>query len=78
MLSSYYPGGKPSALEICGNGKFFAVYLDQHMLLDSPEFSPQGVRPGGHQGPEDGAAPSERAGVLSPERVCSEASAPSQ
>ena len=36
MLSSYYPGGHPSALGICGNGKLVAVYLDQVVpLLDS-------------------------------------------
>ena len=33
MLSSYYPGGKPSALEIDANGKFTAVYLDQQVVL---------------------------------------------
>jgi hypothetical protein len=42
MLSSYYPGGHPSALGICGNGKFVAVYLDQVVpLLDSVESSPK-------------------------------------
>ena len=78
MLSSYYPGGKPSALEICGNGKFVAVYLDQQVLLNSPDFSLQGAWPGGHRGAEDAATPSEKPGPLSPERVCSEATAPSQ
>jgi hypothetical protein len=33
MLSSYYHGGKPSALEIDGNKKFTAVYLDQRVVL---------------------------------------------
>jgi hypothetical protein len=33
MLSSYYPGGGASALEICGGGKFVAVYLDQQAVL---------------------------------------------
>lgn len=33
MLSSYYRGGKPSALEIDGDGKFTAVYLDQQAVL---------------------------------------------
>jgi hypothetical protein len=33
MLSSYYPGGGASALEICGDGKFVAVYLDQQAVL---------------------------------------------
>ena len=36
MLSSYYPGGRASALEICGNAKFTAKYMDEQMvLLDS-------------------------------------------
>jgi hypothetical protein len=33
MLSSYYRGGKPSALEINEDGKFTAVYLDQQVAL---------------------------------------------
>lgn len=33
MLSSYYRGGKASALEIDGEGKFTAVYLDQQAVL---------------------------------------------
>jgi hypothetical protein len=33
MLSSYYHGGKPSALEIDGDRKFTAVYLDQQVVL---------------------------------------------
>ncbi len=33
MLSSYYHGGKPSALEISENGGFTAVYLDQRVTL---------------------------------------------
>jgi hypothetical protein len=33
MLSSYYHGGKPSALEINEAGKFTAVYLDQQVSL---------------------------------------------
>ena len=42
MLSSYYPGGAASALEICGDGKFVAVYLDQQaVLLDSAGAAPQ-------------------------------------
>jgi len=40
MLSSYYPGGRASAMEICGNAKFTARYMDQQVvLLDSPSFS---------------------------------------
>jgi Calcineurin-like phosphoesterase len=33
MLSSYYPGGKASALEITDDGRFTAVYLDQQVVL---------------------------------------------
>jgi Calcineurin-like phosphoesterase len=29
MLSSYYPGGRPSALEVSADSKFMAEYLDQ-------------------------------------------------
>lgn len=35
MLSSYYPGGRASALEICGDGRFVAVYLDQQAVLQN-------------------------------------------
>src|SRR5256885_14030243 len=33
MLSSYYPGGRASALEICGDTKFTAEYMDQQVVL---------------------------------------------
>jgi hypothetical protein len=33
MLSSYYHGGQPSALEMSGDRKFTAVYLDQQVVL---------------------------------------------
>ena len=36
MLSSYYPGGRPSALEICGDTRFTAEYLDQQVALIPP------------------------------------------
>src|SRR5467141_3765296 len=36
MLSSYYPGGSPSALEIQGDAKFTAEYMDQKMVLVEP------------------------------------------
>jgi len=51
MLSSYYPGGRASALEICGGARFIAVYLDQQVvLLDSAGSSPQNGGPGEHPG----------------------------
>lgn len=72
MLSSYYPGGRASALEICPDNKFVAVYLDQQVvLLNSPGFSLQGDWPGGHRGAEDGTTVSDKQAVLSPERICS-------
>jgi hypothetical protein len=33
MLSTYYPGGQASALEICGDEKFTAAYMDQQVVL---------------------------------------------
>ncbi len=71
MLSSYYPGGRASALEICGDGKFIAVYLDQQVvLLDSTGSSPQDGGPGEHPLVGNGAKVSEKAGILTRRRVC--------
>jgi hypothetical protein len=36
MLSSYYPGGRASALEIQGGAKFTAEYMDQQVVLVEP------------------------------------------
>jgi hypothetical protein len=33
MLSSYYPGGRASALEVCGEARFTAEYLDQEVPI---------------------------------------------
>ncbi len=72
MLSSYYPGGRPSALEICGDGKFIAVYLDQQVaLLDSAGSLPQNGGPGEHPGAGDGTTGSGKAAVLPADRKCS-------
>jgi len=66
MLSSYYPGGHPSALGICGNGKFVAVYLDQQvLLLDSGESSTKSDGSGGR--PDVGGT----ATVLPADQICS-------
>jgi hypothetical protein len=71
MLSSYYPGGRPSALEICGDAKFIAVYLDQQVvLLDSAGSSRQN---GG-----SGATASEKLDVLPANRICSATTATPQ
>jgi hypothetical protein len=72
MLSSYYPGGRASALEICGNDKFIAVYPDQQVvLLDSARSSPQNGGPGEHTGVGDSATVSEKLADLSAGRICS-------
>jgi Calcineurin-like phosphoesterase len=72
MLSSYYPGGLASALEICGDGRFIAVYLDQQVvLLDSTGSSPPHAGPGEHPGAGDGAAVSEKPTALPADRICS-------
>ncbi len=79
MLSSYYPGGRPSALEICGDAKFIAVYLDQQVvLLDSAGSSPQNREPGEHLGVGDGTAVSEKVAVLPADRMCSGTTAAQQ
>jgi len=72
MLSSYYPGGRASALEICGEAKFIAVYLDQQVvLLDSTGSSPQNGGPGEHPSVGNGAKVSEKVAVLPAEGICS-------
>ena len=66
MLSSYYPGGGASALEICGDGKFIAVYLDQQAVLqDSAGASPK-----------NGIADWEKLATLPSAGVCSAAAGP--
>jgi hypothetical protein len=72
MLSSYYPGGRASALEICGDGRFIGVYLDQQVvLIDSAAPSPQHGAPGEHPGAGDGATVSEKLAVLPADSICS-------
>ena len=46
MLSAYYPGGRASALEICGGTKFTAEYMDQQVaLIDAAGSSQQNGAP---------------------------------
>src|SRR6267142_2825761 len=72
MLSSYYPGGRPSALEICADNKIIAVYLDQQVaLLDSAGSLPQNGGPGEHPGAGDGTTGSGKVAVLPADRICS-------
>ncbi len=79
MLSSYYPGGRPSALEICADNKIVAVYLDQQVvLLDPAKSSAQDGGSGQHVAAGDGPAVSEKPGVLPPDRICSAATAAPQ
>jgi hypothetical protein len=79
MLSSYYPGGRASALEICGDGKFIAVYQDQQVvLLDSAGSSPQNGEPGGHPGAGDATPAAEKVAVLPADRICSTTTAERQ
>jgi Calcineurin-like phosphoesterase len=69
MLSSYYTGGRASALEICDGTKFIAVYLDQRVvLLDSAGSSAQDGAPE-HAKVQDGTAVSGKASVI-PADVC--------
>jgi hypothetical protein len=79
MLSSYYPGGRASALEICGDAKIVAVYLDQQVvLLDSPGSSPQSGGTGAHLGVGDGTTGSGKVAALPADRVCSATAAATQ
>lgn len=56
MLSSYYPGGRPSALEIQGDAKFTAEYTDQRVVLLEPAAtSLQNGAPAGRTGIGDAA-----------------------
>jgi hypothetical protein len=79
MLSSYYPGGRASALAICGHAKFIAVYLDQQVvLLDSAGSSPQTGGPREHPGVGNGAKVSEKVAVVPADRICSTTTAAPQ
>jgi hypothetical protein len=76
MLSSYYPGGKASALEICGDAKFTAEYMDQQDVLLEPAGSgQQGKVPVAAAGAADNAKP---AGVLAGGGICAAAPAAAQ
>ena len=72
MLSSYYPGGRASALEICGDTKFTAKYVDQQVvLIDSPVSSLEKAGSGAPAGNGDATRVSEKPGALRPgDRIC--------
>jgi Calcineurin-like phosphoesterase len=79
MLSSYYSGGRASALEICGGAKFIAVYLDQQVvLLDSAGSSSQHLEHGQHPGLEDETTASEKLSISPADRICSATTATPQ
>jgi len=72
MLSSYYPGGRASALEFCGGTKIIAVYLDQQVVLTDPtKSSPQNAGVAGQS-----AAATDGSAVLPAERPCSATATP--
>jgi hypothetical protein len=65
MLSSYYPGGRASALEICGDSKFTAKYMDQQiMLINSATSAPGKAGSGTPAAVEDAAKTSDSSAVL--------------
>lgn len=55
MLSSYYPGGRASALAVCGGSKFVGVYLDQQTVFDPAAHGEAASTPSASQ---NSAAPS--------------------
>jgi len=78
MLSTYYPGGRPSALAICGGPKFIAVYLDQQtVLLNSAASSPH-IEGHGEQQAGKGTAVSEALTSSPVDRICSATAAAPQ
>jgi Calcineurin-like phosphoesterase len=72
MLSSYYAGGRASALEICDDAKFTAKYIDeQRVLLDSSVSSPGKASSAAPKGLDDATKVSEKPGALPPgDGVC--------
>ena len=64
MLSSYYPGGRASALEICGDTRFTAKYMDQQVVLIDPAASPEKASAGAAAGVESTTKISEKPDVL--------------
>jgi hypothetical protein len=65
MLSSYYPGGRASALEICSDSKFTAKYMDQQVMLINSAASASGkAGSGAPAGIEDAPKTSDNSAVL--------------
>lgn len=63
MLSSYYPGGRASALEICGDAEFTAMYMDQQVVLIDGAASPAKTGSGATAGVKDATRISEKPGA---------------
>lgn len=79
MLSSYYPGGRPSALAICGGAKFIAVYLDQQTVLLDSATSSQHIEGHGEQEVAGKGTAVSKALASSPvDRICSATAAAPQ
>jgi hypothetical protein len=78
MLSSYYSGGRASALEICGDTKFTAIYRDQSVdLINSAAVSTTNGLIAGNQAIRNGEPISNHAVAPPIDGVCSAtASAP--
>lgn len=71
MLSSYYPGGRASALEICGDTRFTAEYMDQQSVLVGPGAAPQNATPA----PTDAGKAPETPAAMPGGGVCAAAAA---
>jgi hypothetical protein len=79
MLSSYYPGGRASALEICGDTKFTAEYMDQQTVLLEPARSgQQGGAPAETARSEDAAKAVSGPGIPAGGGICTTAPAAAQ
>jgi hypothetical protein len=79
MLSSYYPGGRASALEICGDAKFTAKYMDEQIVLLGPAASSPGTAGSGvHAGVEDDTKISQPAVLPAIGSVCPATTPPPQ
>jgi hypothetical protein len=76
MLSSYYPGGRASALEICGDARFTAEYMDQQVVLIDPAgSSPQDGAPAATAGVGDAGKASELPAAMPSGGICATAAA---
>jgi hypothetical protein len=64
MLSSYYPGGRASALEICGDAEFTARYMDQQAVLIDDAASSAKTGSGATAGVKDATGISEKPDAL--------------